>query len=154
MHAEKQHPPFKQAGTTTIFLFGYQSCTWKRFGPFCRINPCSGCNSGINLVVVLEYTFSSTLFKSRTNSLGSENLAKATYTALLWFKTTTVKVALLFFAWYALFPSRHTTLFQRQHDVVRRLTTSYQRWNDVMCPQRKWICVTCFCWVHLLHKYC
>ena len=96
MHAEKQHPPFKQAGTTTIFLFGYQSCTWKRFGPFCRINPCSGCNSGINLVVVLEYTFSSTLFKSQTNFLGSENLAKATYTALLWFKPTTVKVALLF----------------------------------------------------------
>ena len=48
---------FKQTGTTTIFSFGYQSCTLPRPGPFCWQNSCSGCNSGINLVVVLECTF-------------------------------------------------------------------------------------------------
>ena len=21
-----------------------------------------------------------------------------------------------------------------------------------VCPQRKWICISCFCWTHLLHK--
>ena len=49
---------FKQTGTTTIFSFGYESCTWERSGSFCRKNPCSGFNRGIYLVVVLEYTFS------------------------------------------------------------------------------------------------
>ena len=44
-------------GTTTIFSFGYLSCTWPRSAPFCRQNPSSGCNSGINLVVAFEYTF-------------------------------------------------------------------------------------------------
>ena len=43
-------------GTTTIFSLGHQSCTWPRYYPFWQ-NPCSGCNSGIDLVVVLEYTF-------------------------------------------------------------------------------------------------
>ena len=31
--------------------------TWPSSGQFCCQNPCSGCNSGINVVVVLEYTF-------------------------------------------------------------------------------------------------
>ena len=62
MHSEEQHPTskhrtFKQTGTTTIFSFGYQSCTRKRSGPSFRKKPFSGCNSGINLVVVLEYAF-------------------------------------------------------------------------------------------------
>ena len=62
MHSEEQHPTSKhetckQTGTTTIFTFGYQSGTWKLSGPSFGKNPCSGCNSGINLVVVLEYTF-------------------------------------------------------------------------------------------------
>ena len=56
-HPEEQHLPFKQTGTTTIFSFRYQSCVWPRSDPFIRQNPCSGCNSGIDLVVALEYTF-------------------------------------------------------------------------------------------------
>ena len=44
-------------GTTTISSSGYQFCNWPRSGPFCWQNPCSGCNSGFDLVVVLEYTF-------------------------------------------------------------------------------------------------
>ena len=30
-------------------------------------------------------------------------------------------------------PSRHTTSFQRRYDVVQHRTTSYRRWNDVVC---------------------
>ena len=56
-HPAEQHLPFKQTGTTTIFSFRYQSCVWPRSDPFFWQNPCSGCNSGIDLVVVLEYTF-------------------------------------------------------------------------------------------------
>ena len=56
-HPKEQHLPFKQTGTTTIFLFGYQSSTWPRSDPFCWQNPCSGSNSGIHLLFVLEYTF-------------------------------------------------------------------------------------------------
>ena len=43
---------------TTIFSFKYQSLTWRRFGPFCQENLCPGCNGGINLVVILKYSFS------------------------------------------------------------------------------------------------
>ena len=57
MHPEEQHLPFKQTVTTTIFSFEYQYCTWPRSNPICWQNPFSGCNSGIHLVVVLEYTF-------------------------------------------------------------------------------------------------
>ena len=35
MHPKEQHLPFKQTGTTTMFSFGYQSCTWPRSNPFC-----------------------------------------------------------------------------------------------------------------------
>ena len=55
-HLEKQHLSFKQTRTTTIFSLGYQSCTWLLSSPVCRQNPCSGCNSKIDLVIVLEYT--------------------------------------------------------------------------------------------------
>ena len=55
-HPEEQHLTFKQTGTTTIFSFGYQSCVWPRSHPFFQQNPCSGCNSGIDLLVALEYT--------------------------------------------------------------------------------------------------
>ena len=54
---EKQHLPIKQMGTTTFFSFGYHCCTWPQSGPFCRQNPYSGCNSVIDLLVVLEYFF-------------------------------------------------------------------------------------------------
>ena len=86
MHSEEQHPTskhrtFNQTEITTIFSFGYQSCSWKRSGPSFRKNPCSGCNSGINSVAVLEYL---------------ENLEEAMYTALFSFKPTTFKVAVLF----------------------------------------------------------
>ena len=54
---EEQHPSFKQMGIITIFSFGYQSCAWPPSGLFCWQNPCSGCNSGIDLVFALEYTF-------------------------------------------------------------------------------------------------
>ena len=62
MHSEEQHlalkhRTYKQTGTITIFSFGYQSCTWKRSGPSFRKKPCSCCNSGIDLVVVFQYTF-------------------------------------------------------------------------------------------------
>ena len=56
-HPEEQHLSFKQTGTTTIFSFGYQSCVWPSPDPlFCQ-NPYYGCNSGIDLVVALKYTF-------------------------------------------------------------------------------------------------
>ena len=48
---------FKQTETTTIFSFGYRSCAWPRSGLFSWQKPCSGCNSGIDLVVALEHTF-------------------------------------------------------------------------------------------------
>ena len=41
-----------------FFSFGYQSCVYQFCDPFFWQNPCSGCNSGIDLVVALEYTFS------------------------------------------------------------------------------------------------
>ena len=48
-HLNKQGPP-------TFFVSGYQYCNWPRSGPFCWQKPCSGCNSGIDLVVILKYT--------------------------------------------------------------------------------------------------
>ena len=57
MQPEEQHLPFKQTGTNTIFSLEYQSCVWACSDPFFCQNPCSGCNSGIDLVVALEYTF-------------------------------------------------------------------------------------------------
>ena len=47
----------KQTGITTIFSFGYQTCTLPHSGPFCWKNTCPDCNSGIDMDVVLEYTF-------------------------------------------------------------------------------------------------
>ena len=44
-------------GTTIIFSFIHQSCVWPRFDPFFWQNPCSGCKSGIDLVIALKYTF-------------------------------------------------------------------------------------------------
>ena len=41
-------------GTGPIFLFRYQSCTWPCSGPFCWQNPCCACNSGIDLVLLLN----------------------------------------------------------------------------------------------------
>ena len=64
MHPEEQHLPFKQTGTTIVFSSGYQSCNWPPSGPFCWQNLCSSCNSGTNLVVILEYTF----FQLRSNT--------------------------------------------------------------------------------------
>ena len=57
-HSEEQGQPFKQTGTTTIYLFRYQSCTWQCSGPFCqkKKKTYSGCNSAISLVLVLEDT--------------------------------------------------------------------------------------------------
>ena len=57
MPPEKKHLPFKQTGITTIFSFRIQSCTGSCLDSFGWQNPCSGCNNGINLVVVVEYTF-------------------------------------------------------------------------------------------------
>ena len=56
-HSEEQHQPFKQIETASILLFGYQSCTWPRPGPFCWQDPCSSCYCVIKFVVPLEYTF-------------------------------------------------------------------------------------------------
>ena len=60
-----QHPSILKNNVTVQanedlhhFSFKYQICTWLRSShPFCWQNPCSGCNSRINLVVFLEYTF-------------------------------------------------------------------------------------------------
>ena len=61
-------------------------------GPFCLEDPCSGCNSVVNLVFT-QYTF-----------LGSEIVSeKAIKTVLLSFYPTTVKLALLVIAWCELF---------------------------------------------------
>ena len=73
-HTEEQHLPFKQTGTNTIFSSGYQSCNWPRWVPFCWQNPCSGCNSGIDFVVVLEYTF----FQLLLFLLGTQDSKEAT----------------------------------------------------------------------------
>ena len=54
-HSKEQHLPFKQTGTNTIFSFGYQPCVWPCSDPLFWQNPCSGWNSGIDLVVALEY---------------------------------------------------------------------------------------------------
>ena len=54
-HPKEQHLLLKQMGTTTIFSFGHQSCVLPRSDPFFWQNPCSGCNSGTDLVVALEY---------------------------------------------------------------------------------------------------
>ena len=64
-HPDEQYPPFNQKGTTTIFSFGCQSRTWPRSGPFCWQTPWSGCNSGIDLVVVLEYAFFQLYFNAK-----------------------------------------------------------------------------------------
>ena len=56
-HLKEQHPLFKQLGTTTVFSFGYQSCVLPRSDSFFWQNPCSGCNSGFDLAVALEYAF-------------------------------------------------------------------------------------------------
>ena len=42
---------------TMIYSFIYQARTWPSSSPFCQQNTSSGCNSGIYLVVVFEYTF-------------------------------------------------------------------------------------------------
>ena len=57
------HTPWRTTSTIQTkgdhhyFFIRIESCTYPRSGPFCWQNPCYGCNSGIDLVVVLEYTF-------------------------------------------------------------------------------------------------
>ena len=76
-HAEEQHPPFSQKGTTTIFWFRCQSCTWPRSDLFCWQNPCSGCNSRIDLVVVLEYAFFQLYFSAKQISVRLTRLRRS-----------------------------------------------------------------------------
>ena len=62
-------------------------------------NPCSGCNRGINLAVVLEYTFLQLC--SNDKQISSEKKFRKfrrsyTHTSLLSFKPTTMKCRLLF----------------------------------------------------------
>ena len=47
-HSNKREPPP---------FFHWYTNTWPRFDPFFWQSPCSGCNSGTDLVVVLEYVF-------------------------------------------------------------------------------------------------
>ena len=56
-HPEEQHLPFKETGTTIIFSFIYQSYVWPRYDQFFWQNPCSSCNSGIDLVVADDSLF-------------------------------------------------------------------------------------------------
>ena len=52
MHPEEQHLPWnKQEPPPFVHL---DTNTWPCSGPFCWQNPCSGCNSGTDLAVVLE----------------------------------------------------------------------------------------------------
>ena len=59
------------------FFISKPILTWPHFGPFFWQNPCSGCNSGIDLVVVLEYTFLQLCFNTEQISLGSQDSEKA-----------------------------------------------------------------------------
>ena len=54
------HAPWRATSTIQTngdhhhLSFGYQSCTWSCSDSLCWQNPCSGCNSGIDLVVFLN----------------------------------------------------------------------------------------------------
>ena len=67
--------------TTTIFSFEHQSCAWPRAGPFYWQNPCSGCNSGVELTWLLflnEYAlFCCFLHCHWTNLLGLPGFRKS-----------------------------------------------------------------------------
>ena len=81
MHPKEQHLPFTQAGTTTIFSFIYQSCVWPRSDPLFWQNPCSGCNSGIDLVVALKYHPYNTKRASIANHLSTLSKSTDIYTS-------------------------------------------------------------------------
>ena len=90
-----KHTPFKQAGNTTIFSFGYQylvTCwsillTKPMFSLYSRTTTKQwswfGCCSWIYI---------STLFLHRANLLGSQDSEEAMQIGLLLFHSTTVKV--------------------------------------------------------------
>ena len=109
MHSEEQHPTskhrtFKQTGTTTIFSFGYQSCTRKRSGPSFRKKPFSGCNSGINLVAVLEYAFLQLYANAglRLLSLRFRKFRRSNVHRSAVVQTNHCQRCTAFFAWFAL----------------------------------------------------
>ena len=79
---------------------GYQSYTWSLSGPLCQQSSCSGYNNGINLVVVLEYTF----FKLFSNKSFRFRKFKNSYINLPFVASTNqCQYCTAFFAWCALF---------------------------------------------------
>ena len=136
MQSEEQCLPFKQTGTTTIFLFGYQSCVWWRSEPFFWQNSCSGCNIGIDLVVTLEYTF----FQLCSN-------AEQISVRLARFRRSYVKPPA-----FVLTSSRSYTVFLLD---VRCAVQSDQVpfFCNSLSPMIMYL-VTYFCWTHHLLPWC
>ena len=79
--------------------------------------------------------FRSILFKHGANLSGSKDLEGAMYTTLLLFQPTIGKVSMLFGLLYAVH-SDHVPFFA------------------AICPQWKYLCLTYFCRLQLLIKYC
>ena len=135
-HLEELRLTFKQTGNSTIFSFGYQSCVWPCSDPFFRQNPCSGCNSGIDLVVALEYTFFQLCSKAEQISV-----------RLTRFRRSYLKhpvVVLTSRTSYTVFLLGSRCAVQRGH------FPSFA----AVCPRQECICVTYFCWTHILLKCC
>ena len=78
------HTPWRTTSTIQtnwnhhhFFSFGYQSYTWPCSGPFCWQNRSSSCNSGTDLVVVLEHTFFQLCSSTKQISLRFARLRKS-----------------------------------------------------------------------------
>ena len=70
---KRESPPFFHSDTNTL----------SRSGPFCWQNLCSGCNSVIELLLLLNIYFFSILFQHQTNLLGSQGSKEAVKVTLL-----------------------------------------------------------------------
>ena len=118
-------------GTITIFSFWYHSCIKPRSDLFCWQNSYSVCKSRIDLVVVLEYTVFQ-VFPTPNNYPRFTTFRRSyvNHPAV-----TLIKVTLLFCLSCAV-----------QSGDVLLLTA--------VCSQWQYICVTYFCWVHLLLECC
>ena len=136
MQPEEQHLWFKQTGTTIIFSFIYQSWVWPRYDPFFWYDPCSSCNSGIDLVVALKYT----LFQLCSN-------AEQIYVRLERFRRSSVKRP-------AIVLSSHTSYTAFWLDLRCTLQSDRVPFFATVCPRWWCICVTYFCWTHLLLECC
>ena len=128
-HSNKRVPwPF--------FSFRYQSCVWPRSDPFFWQNPCSGCNSGIDLVVALEYTF----FQLCSNvEQISVRLAR--------FRRSYIKRP-------AVVLTSHTSYTVFLLDVRCAVQSGHVSFFAAVCLWWYCFCVTYFCWTYLLLECC